>query len=128
MFDFSTTNGYFVSLNQFTISQTGYVAGNPNIEVNLYSPDSFDDNVGDSYNGKYFQVSGTPLVYEQPTPAPVPGAGPLSYLVMAIAVLWFRRKTLLAQVGSLAGRLSSWGVMRKCFPRPARAQPLQRPT
>jgi hypothetical protein len=124
MLSLAQANGYFVSLNQFTIDATGPVSGNPNqddtVDLSPGGPDYVDDGMG-----HYFASSGTPQVYEQPTPAPVPGAGPLSYLVMTIAVMWFQRKTLLARVGSLLGRLSGLGV-RKRFPRPARGLPVQR--
>jgi hypothetical protein len=125
MLSLANANGYFVSLNQFVVEADGPVSGNPNQDDTVeLGPSNTDDYVNDGM-GHQFGSSGNAEV-SLATPAPVPGAGPLSYLVMAIAVLWFQRKTLLAQVGSLVGRLSSWGVIQKRFPSRARAEPVQR--
>ncbi len=59
-------------------------------------------------------------------PAPVPGAGPLSYLALAVGILLYKRKMLFGMAKTFAGRLSGKASAQASSPKPARAEPDQR--
>ncbi len=83
-----------------------------NIGAGMDLSNCYNEQSGCSWSTEKLYVGGSSLAGSSTmtlasTPAPVPGSGPLSYLAGALIVLGIKRKRLIGQARSLAGRLSS---------------------